>query len=280
MIDLFEFINYRDFLSKHFEKIQDRTPKFSYRVFALQAGFTSPNFIQQVIAGTRKLNIENTQKMIQLLNLKSEHSEYFTWLVNFEHARKHDEKNHWYSLILSKRKVIAEGNIELKQMKYFSKWYHPVVRELICHPNFKGDLLWLSSKIWPRITQLQIDASIKLLLELEMIEPKYRAPGYILTESQIRTSTQIPNSVVANFHRSMIKLGADSIESFKSEERDIRAVVASLDQKSFEKLKLKTEKFWAEVMELSNESEASEKVYEMNMQLFPLTKNSQRGKVK
>jgi uncharacterized protein (TIGR02147 family) len=113
-----------------------------------------------------------------------------------------------------------------------------------------------------------------------MIEPKYKAPGYVFSESQIRTSTQIPNSVVANFHRSMIQLGADSIESFKSEEREIRAVVASLDEKSFQKLKVKAEKFWAEVMDLSNESEASETIYEMNLQLFPLTKSSQRGKVK
>src|SRR6266849_8152367 len=98
--DLFTYIDYRSFLKDEFAFIKSKSRRLSYRIFAKQAGFTSPNFLQMIIQGKRNLNSTHTIGAAKAFNLNKQETEFFQNLVGYNQARSLDEKNLFYQKIL------------------------------------------------------------------------------------------------------------------------------------------------------------------------------------
>ena len=89
----------------------------------------------------------------------------------------------------------------------------------------------------------------------------------------ISTPSEVLSIAVKNYHRNVIKLAGEAIERFEKPQRDIRSVTVGLSEEGFDEVKKRLESFWKELLDFSAGEKNIKKVYQINMQLFPLSKD-------
>lgn len=271
--DLFVYLDYRKFLRDAFEALKAGERKTSFRSFAKEAGYTSPNFLQLVIAGTRNLSPANLPGTMRAIGLNKQESEFFASMVGFEQAQGFEEKNFHYQRMLRSRRYTEARPIDKGQYEYFEQWYHPVVREMLAHGEFTGDPAWIARRIHPALTVSQVERSIELLNRLGMIRKEDGDGKWMQAEPLISTPAEVASLAVANYHRSVLKLASESIEAFSPGERDLRAATLGIPKSAFPAIKRKMEELWREILAASQAGGKVEQVYQVNLQVFPLTKS-------
>lgn len=269
--DLFVYLDYRAFLRDAFEAKKAKDGKTSFRSFAKEAGYTSPNFLQLVIAGTRNLSTANLPGTIRALGLNKQESEFFANMVGFDQADGFEEKNYHYQKMLRSRKYAEAKPIEKGQYAYLEQWYNPVVRELLSHGDFDGTPAWIARRIRPALSVAQVEKSIELLTGLGLARKDGVTGKWSTAEPVLSTAAEVESLAVANYHRSVLKLASDSIEGVPSAERDLRAVTLGIPKSAYPRIKGKMEDLWREILALAGEGGKVEEVYQVNMQVFPLT---------
>jgi len=275
--DLFTYLDYRLYLKDAFEAMKSKDRKISFRSFAKEAGYTSPNFLQLVMAGTRNLSTANLPGTIRALGLKKQESEFFANMVGFEQAEGFEEKNFHYQKMLRSHRYAEAKPIEKGQYVYLEQWYNPVVREMLSHKDYSGEPAWIASRIQPALTVAQVEKSIDLLNRLGLVCKDEATGKWLQAEPVISTPAEVESLAVANYHRSVLKLASDSIETFSSGERDLRAVTLGIPKSAYPQIKRKMEELWREILALSQKGGKVEEVYQVNMQVFPLTTRAGKG---
>lgn len=274
---IFGYLDYRKYLADAYAACKEADPKYSYRQFAREAGYGSPNFLQQLKTGSRKLNLMALEGTLRALKLNKKESEYLRTLVSFDEARSFEERERYYQILLRMRSREAVKPLEHKQFQYFSQWYHPVVRELVVQEAFKGDPERIAASVAPPITGSQVERSIALLEELGLIRKDSATGKWIQAETLISTSSEVSSIALKAFHKRMIQLSGESLERFTGKERDIRGLTVALGGEGYARAKAKIESLWEEIMVLAQQEKNPEKVFQINFQIFPVSKPAGKG---
>ena len=86
MANIFEYIDYRQYLRDAYEERRKESPKFSYRFIAGKVGFSSPGFFANVLSGKKDISLKLALKFAELFKLGRKEKEYFETLVLFNKA--------------------------------------------------------------------------------------------------------------------------------------------------------------------------------------------------
>ncbi len=270
--DIYTYNEYRIFLKDSFEALKANSKKLSYRTFAKNAGFSSPNFLQMVIQGKRSFNFTHSIAVAKVFKLNKQESEFFQNLVGYDQAKSFDEKNTYYQKILRNKRYTTIKALDKSQYEFFSHWYIPAVRELMTHDDFKNNSSWIADKIYPRITVSQVESARTILQKLNLIAFDEIIQKWKFSNSVIRSESESSHLGLRNYHKSGIQLAQQALEKLDSNQRDIRSVTLGLPKSAFKDLKSRIESFWIELMDFAGSQTQTEEVYQINLQLFPLSK--------
>ncbi len=272
MPSVFAYVDYRQYLADLFVALKQADPTVSYRAFARMAGSTSPNFLQLI--RDRKLNIQSKglRALARSLHLSRAEQAYLATVVAFDHAKTHSEKDRLFHRILGARQQGTTRQLDKKQYEYFSHWYIPVVRELVTSRGYTGDPGWIASQIVPAVSVAKVRKAIELLHSLGLIRRDEPGGHWKLTDRVVSTPSEVLSLAVTNYHHDVIALGGEAIERFGAAKRDIRAVTLGLSKDAYPEVKKRMEAFWRELLAYAATQESVDEVYQVNMQLFPLTR--------
>jgi uncharacterized protein (TIGR02147 family) len=268
--EVYEFLDYREYLKAYYEFNKKKDAQFSHRIMARKMGFTSPNFLKLVIDKERNIGKSSLQKIIKGLGLKKKEAEYFSYLVFFIKAKTRIEKNYYYSLISSLRSKKIISPIQKDQFKYYNDWYNIVIRELINNQPVDVDYTEIAKKIIPPVLPKQVKKSIKILEELGLIE-RTKNGRFVQSSPLINTGNEVESLLLKNFHDKMIELGRLSLEQFPSEKREISSCTVKISEKGFKRLKARLQEFREEVLQIVKEDDKVDRIAQVNFQLFPLS---------
>ena len=70
----------------------------------------------------------------------------------------------------------------------------------------------------------------------------------------------------------MMSIAAESLDRFGASEREVSAVTVGLSEETFGKVQKMVEEFRSQIMLLAEEDKSKERVYQINFQVFPLSK--------
>lgn len=268
---VFHFLDYRQYLQELFTQLKDLDESFSYRAFARLAESSSPNFLQLIMSGTLKISSAQTVAFSKNVSLKKKEHDYLNALIEFDHSDSHNDKNRVLKKIISMRESRTVNHLAEHQYNYLSNWYNPVIRELICSSKYTDSPQWLEDKLVPAVGLRDINKSIFLLKELNLIERNNNDTGWIQVDSIIATPDEVMSIAVVEYHKEMLKRAEESLQLFTGSQRDIRSVTLGISQKHLPELKEKMATFWNEIMVYAEEVDESELVVQINTQLFPLS---------
>ncbi len=277
--DIYAYLDYRQYLRDAFAALKEARPELSYRAFAREAGYTSPNYLQFVIRGERDLSAAHVAGTVRALGLRKRKAEYLAALVDFNQARAHEDKNLQYRRLMRARPYAPSRSSEAAgklEYRFFEKWHNPVIRELLVHRECNGNLEWIAGRIHPRVPLAEVERSVKLLEETGLVKKDETTGKWFQTETVLRTPSQVASLAAANYQRSMIRLGSEAIASFSPQERDVRSVTLGISKSTYRSIQRRMESMWNELMALAANPEPVEEVCQVNLQLFPLTKGESR----
>lgn len=273
MPDIFQYVDYRAYLKDYFEESKAKSKVFSHMNFARKAGIKSSGFILHVMKGERNLTRPVLLKVARAIKLNKRETEYFEDLVCFDQAKNQTDKNYYFERIAQTRKSINIKTLDDRQYEFYSAWYHSVLRELITLIKDNRDKKLLSKLLVPSITLRQVQKSLKLQEELRIIK-KDKKGRYSQTQSFIAGGGPVRNMAVVNFQRDMLKLALETWERFKNKEISMSTVTMCMSEELVETIRKEIQKFKERILEIvGNEKKKPERVFNLNLNLFPVSKH-------
>jgi uncharacterized protein (TIGR02147 family) len=267
---IFEYDDFRKYLKDYYLHSKSINKNFSFRFFSRLAGFKSSAVLKHVIDGYANVATNSIEKYIKALKLNKEEAFFFENLVKLNQAETVHERQHYAELLLSSKRYKKLHPLSDSQFNYYSQWYFVPVRELVGMPGFKEDPEWIARRINPRITASEAKKAVEELLFLGLLERA--ANGRLIqTNANIATSNEVSSAFVALWHREMMKKAAESIDRHPREKREISAVTFKMSPAAVKQFKEVVDKFRDQVREIATNDHGDKAVYQMNLQLFPLT---------
>jgi uncharacterized protein (TIGR02147 family) len=276
MLNVFEYTDYRSLLADLYKEKKEEWSSFSYRYIGDKVGFTSAGFFTNILNGKRNISDELIFKFAELFRFSKQETEYFEHMVHYAQAKDADRKQYYFSKMLSLRKSSVK-ELTAEQNEYFSTWYNVAIRELLNIYTFDGDFEKLGKIIAPPITANQAQTSVELLLKLGLINRD--GADYYITDKTITTGVNVSLSSIHHFQRATMDLARTAIERFERKDRSISTLTLSVSPKQFKVIEEKLAEFRREVLEIvKNDGDPIERVYQLNFQIFPLTKSLKDSK--
>lgn len=271
MKPVFEYLNYREYIRDYYEE-KKREGGFSYRLFAKQCGFVSPVFIKMVIEGKSKLSKESAAKLAKVMGLIKEKRKFFHQLVLFNQSETIDEKMAHLAEMKLLTRELKIHQLNGDQLEFYSSWYHPVVRELVGMIKSAKDTKDIAEHIIPPISEEEVANSVQLLTRLGLLTENDL--GELQPEDTIVSSEDLTmgSLVIRSTQKRLAELGGESIEKVDPLERDISGLTVSIPESEMSAISAELQRCRRRIMEIAQNSSDANRVYRLNLHLFPLTK--------
>jgi uncharacterized protein (TIGR02147 family) len=270
-ISVFEYMDYRKFLGDYYQFKKSLNRHFSHRLFALKAGIKSTGYFSEVLHGRRNLSKAQSQKFCKAMDLGEKEQAYFELLVDFCHAQSAVARQSIYESML-KAMPIKVQQVRQSQLEYFSTWYHVAVREALAIVKIKGKGDELAGLLDPPITAAQARSAIKLLQTLGLIvaDPE----GYWKASHVSLLSPEDPGSslLLRAFQGEMMGKAREALDRVPQEARDISCVTMSVSGEGLGRIKGLVSEFHKRVLETVQTDRGEDRVVQLNLQVFPLTR--------
>lgn len=270
MKSLFEYESYRLFLADWFQEMKTKRRNFSYRSFALKAGFRSCGFCHQVVNGERSLTSEATGKMLVGLGLTGKKAQFFEALVRFEQARTTGDKQRAFSEMNFIRKDSAFFRMNRSHIRYFEHWWYPVLRNLVVSAPWGNDFALLGSLIEPPIGESMAREGVALLQDLDLIDCDDQG-NWHLTATLI-SSSDVPPLVKMQARADMLHLGIAALDKFPSNQRHATYYTLAMGAESYQKVISLIDELNSQASSLAADDSHVERIYELAVLLYPLSK--------
>jgi uncharacterized protein (TIGR02147 family) len=270
-MNIFTYTNYRHLLKDFYEDMKRKTPAFSYHVFAQKAGFKTKSYLIDVIAGRKALSRESVLRVTRAMGLKKKETEFFETLVHFNDAAILKDREIYFGRLKTIAGKSSAKTLQTDQYAYFSEWYHPVIRELLTQEGFDGDSESLAKRVLPSISARQTKDAVALLLRLNLIQ---KAPGgrFKLKDTALTTGDEVTSLAILKYQHKALELAAEALERVPAPKRDISTLTAGVSEEGFNIVKKEIQLFRKRLVQIIDEDKNQDRVYQVNFQLFPLTK--------
>lgn len=274
MVNIFDFVDFREYLQKYYNSKKGGNSHFSYQLLAQKAGFSNRGFLYNIIQGKKSLSKIHCLKLSQALGHTKKEAEYFENIVFYGQAQNDEQRNHFLEqAIQCKGKTVTQSHLVRKdQYEYFSKWYHSAIRALIDTFDFNDDFVRLSQKLSPPITPMQAKRAVKLLERLNLIARKDDGFFYI-TERNIKASSEISQSAKNRFYLEYNKLEKNTITNHPPEIREISSLTLGISANTYNIICKEMRQLKEKIIELAKNDNQADRVYQYQHVLFPLTNN-------
>lgn len=267
---IFHYTDFRAYLADYqaARKAVDR--KFSHRFIADKVGSSSSGWFSDIVRGRISLTGAFRVRLARILNLKEREADYFEVLVNLDQAGSEEEREACARRIMSFREVPSEL-VGRDRFEYYSAWYYGAIRELLFFHDFKGDYAALASLLVPAISVPEAKRAIALLQRLGFVAKDAQgclrpAKGALKKDSAIKADN------LSTYMKKNMELAMTALDAYSREDRDISALTLSFSGPGFVKAKEEIRALRKKLLALMVEDNFPEKVYQCNIQMFPITR--------
>ena len=269
MKDVLEYTSYRQYIVDYYADKKAKSA-FTWQMFAEKAGFSSPVYLKYVSEGRFNLSEEAALRVASAMSLVEYERDYFCEMVRFDHAKTDEEKKIFFNKMLAIAAAHKVKIIEADSYRFFEDWQNPVLRELA--PSMPGAKpLALARACRPEITAAEVTESLSFLVKANLLQ-KGKDGNYVQTEKSVTTGPMKATPVaVRTLHRQMGEFALEAIEGVSQDERHFSGLTLGITRKAYEKIVQEIAECRKRIVAIAREDDATEEVYRLNMQFFPMT---------
>ncbi|MCP5464842.1 MAG: TIGR02147 family protein [Deltaproteobacteria bacterium] len=277
--DIFTYLDYRAFLNDLSEELR-ATGQFNLRDFAKKAKLRSPGYLKMIIDGRRNIKDDTAKNFSKAFLLNKKQSTYFLTLVQYNQEADPDKKTELFSKLIKQRPRSQEFKDDKNFNEYISEHHYVTIREMVMLKDFKEDYKFIAKRCYPAISPDQARKAVKTLIKLGLLK-RDKNDDLKQTEQFVHTPDR-DTQIAASFHHheNVLEIARQALIDIPQEERSFYALTVPLPKKMFEEV---IQDFYAfrdrivsKLNELEGSNEKFDDVYQINFQLFPVTKNKSK----
>jgi uncharacterized protein (TIGR02147 family) len=230
-------------LKKELEKRQKNNAAYSLRSFARFLEI-SPAALSQLLSGKRGVSVKRLTQIIEKLSLPASE---LKGLIKTKEDRT--------------TSVLKED-----EFKLISEWHHFGILSLGELKNPSIDPRWIAKRL-----NIPVGVANEALQRLERMKIIQIKDGrFKQITPPLKTTSDIPSSTIRAYHKSVLGLAQNKIETVEVKDREYSAMTMAINTKNLNKAKKLVEEFKEEMLQLLEQGTLDE-VYQLSIQLFPLS---------
>lgn len=257
-------MSYVEQIKNEFVKRKNSKKNYSLRAFARDLRVEAST-LSKVIKGSRKLPLSLVDQVCQGLSLSLKDKELFYSSVIGDKGIRNTR------FITTNLYHTLKGN---SSFVVISEWEHYCFLNLLKLNNFQHDLRWAAKKM--RILPSRLETVIENLKKADLLIVTSEG-RFVRKYSNISSGDEFQSLALKVAHQNDLKIAVQRIWETEVEERDYASMVMAINSKKIKLAKKITRRYFEEMSSLL-ESENADEVFQLSVQLFPLTKGEKNGK--
>lgn len=274
MKPVMEYQNFRIFMRDFYTDRKTRSG-YTWRDFAKAAGYSSPVFLKLVCDGKANLSKVGVERVAQAIGLAGVDLQYFRLLVDFNQEKDSVTKK----AVFKKMRTLAKENsmalVGEDQFDYYESWVNAVVRELV--PQMHGATpSQIADNLAFETQTAEVKKALALLQKVGLL--KKSDEGYEQAAKAITTGNlEVASLSVREMHRQMGELAVRALDEIPVKERDISGLTLGISENAYYRITKELADFRRRITSIVLDDSGESRVYRLNLQLFPLTKDFKGG---
>lgn len=268
MKPIVEYKDYRQYMREFYEE-RKRSSYFTWREFASLSGFVSPTYLKLVCDGKTRLSKPGVAKVARAMGLEGFDYTYFALLVKFGNAKNEVEKESALQELEREARMNKIRIVDADAIRYYESPMYPIVRELapLMPAATFGEM---ASKIKTAATAVDVREVLQFLVRADLL--RRREDGsYEQTQKAVKGSKEAIPFAIRGMNRKMAELAVDSIAGDSADKRHFSSVTMGIDGPTYERISREVDDFRKRIVSMANECRKIDQVYQLNLQVFPLT---------
>jgi uncharacterized protein (TIGR02147 family) len=267
--EIYQCADHREFLQK---SLAGR--KTGLRALARKAGFKSAGHLTMLIKGERKLTTRSAEMLSLALDLKGRKRALLFAFSRLDAGRTEKERNQAREEIQRLKSYRPEHRLNAAQYSFLATWYYPAIYALL--ENVTGTMApsTIAQALGRGVTSTAVEKALADLALLGLIERDDQG-GWRPLHAALATPEDVRDLAIGKYHRNMIALAEEALQ-LPLDAREFNGLTISVPTRLLPSVKEKIRRFRDELNEsLSRERDAGD-IYQLNLQLFPLTRGLER----
>lgn len=279
---LAEYTDFRKYLKDVFEyrRLTESTPlrPYSYSTFSAAADIKSPNYLKLIIEGRRNLSEDMINRFAKALRLNKSETEEFRALVRYGQASQPLERNHYLKELadLRARRAVESGQIDQRSWEKVPGWIGWVLYAMSEQANVNFDPEELQKLFRVRASVEDIRQSLNKLLQSGELARNENGEVY-KARDLIESPQDLPVALIRKLQSDLIYLGIESLFRDSPKEREFGAMTVAMTEEEFQQVRFELRQLRKRLLKdilVKRKSSKGERVYQLNIQLFPVTEKA------
>ena len=274
--DLYGCREYRMFLKEWCDWKKQTSRNFSFRQFAMKAGFSSHAYLPKVLDGSRNLSDDSADQISEAIGLAPAKARFFKLLVRHDQSADEMVKAGLRVKLDSLRKVQSRRRLGADHSAYFSHWYYPVLRNLAPFLDPGDSPAGIGGMLVPPISE---EEARRALADLEAMGLLERKDGRWCSSDSIIGVDRIPIPARAKARQDILQKGIESLDRFSPEVRHTHCALLALSEQGWKEVRALLSDAVQQSLEIAARDAHPTRISQVVVQLFPTTLGfqSQRG---
>jgi len=266
-LDIYKYDDFRQFLGECYKKKKEENPKYSYRKFAKQAGFTNPGYINDVIKGRRQLSKAALKKIIKVFDIIPADEDFFKLLVEYGQEKKLKNKDSLYKKVLFRRSRSSYTRLNPQLVKYYQDYRYPLLRSAIEVCDFTGNYEKLAKFLNPSLPTNVVIKMVRDLCDWGLVQQK--PDGSYVVTSKFVEPPETMAQLIRQLNRTWISHGEEALSKYTPDERYITSTLMGISRETQQVIREKIETFRSEIFNLIQKDNNPEILLQLSMMYFP-----------
>lgn len=277
---LSDYMNYREYLAAFYAFKRASTKKslrpYNYAMFSAAANIKSPNYLKMIIEGKRNLSDDMVVKFAKALGLNKEQAEELNLLVNFTQSMDPADRNLWLKK-LSEHRVgtkLKAGEIDRRTWEKVPNWVAWIIYAMVDQQGVVFDVKTLKTLLRGKAAEDEIDTALNTLITSGELKLDATTGELRKGRSLIENPEEVPVALVRKLQAQLMYMGLESLYQDAPTEREFGTLTMSLTKAEFDELKFKLRQMRKTMHKdntIARMNTKGERVYQLNIQLFPVT---------
>ncbi len=278
------YVDFRDYLKDFFEYRKKQTEgqlrPYSYSDFSAAADIKSPHYLKMIIAGDRNLSADMCKKFGRALKLDKQEQLEFDTLVFYGQEKEPLQRNQFLKQLseIRAQNALKDGQFDQETWDKVPGWLSWVLYAMIDQENATFTPADLKRALRPQVSEKQIAQALEKLLSSGDIEI---VGGYARKKNKmISNADKIPPALIRKLQSELIYLGLESLYKDDPSVREISGFTMAMTDEEYQWVRKELRTIRKELqtkLMMAREKKQGTKVYQVNIQLFPLTNEEEEA---
>jgi uncharacterized protein (TIGR02147 family) len=266
---IYAFHDFASLFAAYVEWMKGINPKFSWRWLGKRLQLKSHTHIINFANGTKTPTDEMLTKISDLFGFTIDEYVYVKSLVGLQNARNDSERIFYQSKLAETKRPVSVPMLDIDSFGAIAQWYHLVIYEMVSMPSFQSDSSWISAQLKEAVSPELVSEAIERLIRLGLLA-RNEAGKISRTVDGFFTTHNIPSAAITLFHRQMLEVAAQTLETVPVSQRLFLGYTMPIDSRRITDAQNLLIEFRTRFALLMEGGEI-DTVYHLGIQYFPAT---------